>query len=213
LNANNVQELFKVFAENMVNPKPELDYHNNFELLCAVVLSAQTTDKRVNQVTPKLFAIAPDPISLMNLDQGVLEDILKPLGMSKTKSKFLLELAKVLVENFDSKIPETEEELVKIPGVGLKTARVVLNVAFNKETIAVDTHIFRVCTRLGLSNSKNANKMSDELVNIVPKQYLKNAHHYLILHGRYVCTATKPKCENCIISRFCSFYKDIINNS
>lgn len=209
---DNIQKLFEVFAENMPNPKPELNYHNSFELLCAVVLSAQTTDKRVNQVTPKLFSIAPDPKSLMNIDLNVLENILKPLGMSKTKSKFLHELAKTLVENYDSKIPQTEEELIKLPGVGLKTARVVLNVAFEKETVAVDTHIFRVCTRLGLSNSKNANKMSDELVQIVPKQYLKNAHHYLILHGRYICTAIKPKCENCIISRFCSFNKQFTNN-
>ncbi|MGN1393747.1 MAG: endonuclease III [Succinivibrionaceae bacterium] len=213
MNKKTISEIFEIFSKDNPNPKSELKFSNNFELLCAVVLSAQTTDAQVNKVTPSLFYEAPNPYKMVELGIERIQLLISSIGLNKAKSKYLYELSKDLIDKYSGCVPNDEAELVTLPGVGIKTARVVQNIAFNKNTIAVDTHIFRVATRIGLSNAKTPNKMSDFLEKIIPIQYLHNAHHYLILHGRYICKARNPKCEECKISNYCKYFKTHKNTS
>ena len=199
LNKESIETLFDRLSDKFKNPKSELDFNNNFELLCAVMLSAQTTDKAVNSVTPSLFKIAPNAKAMSLLDTQVIENCIKRLGLYKNKALNLKKMSNELVTRFDGLVPDNYDSLVSLPGVGSKTAKVVLNVGFKQNTLAVDTHIFRVCNRTGLCIGKTVKDVEKNVVLKVPKDHLYNAHHYLLLHGRYVCTARKPDCENCCI--------------
>lgn len=203
LNSNSIAIVFDRLKEKFENPKSELDFQNNFELLCAVMLSAQTTDKAVNSVTPSLFKIAPDAKTMSSLNTDVIENCIKRLGLYRNKASNLIKMSKELVSRFDGMVPDNYDDLVSLPGVGSKTAKVVLNVGFKQNTLAVDTHIFRVCNRTGLCIGKTVKEVENNVVLKVPKEHLYNAHHYLLLHGRYVCTAKKPDCENCCINDIC----------
>lgn len=203
LNSNSIAIVFDRLKEKFENPKSELDFQNNFELLCAVMLSAQTTDKAVNSVTPSLFKIAPDAKTMSSLNTDVIENCIKRLGLYRNKASNLIKMSKELVSRFDGMVPDNYDDLVSLPGVGSKTAKVVLNVGFKQNTLAVDTHIFRVCNRTGLCIGKTVKEVENNVVLKVPKEHLYNAHHYLLLHGRYVCTAKKPNCENCCINDIC----------
>ncbi|MCI6939144.1 MAG: endonuclease III [Succinatimonas hippei] len=203
LNKESIETLFYRLSEKFKNPKSELDFNNNFELLCAVMLSAQTTDKAVNSVTPSLFKIAPNAKAMSLLDTQVIENCIKRLGLYKNKALNLKKMSNELVTRFNGLVPDNYDSLVSLPGVGSKTAKVVLNVGFKQNTLAVDTHIFRVCNRTGLCIGKTVKDVEKNVVLKVPKDHLYNAHHYLLLHGRYVCTARKPDCENCCIKDIC----------
>lgn len=186
------------------NPKSELNFKSNFELLVAVVLSAQATDKSVNLATEKLFADADTPEAIAALGVDGLIPYIKTIGLYKNKAKNVVRLCEILRDEYGSRVPDNFDDLVKLPGVGRKTANVVLNVAFGQPTIAVDTHIFRVSNRTGLAKGKTPDEVEERLMKVVPKEFLRNAHHYILLHGRYVCTARNPSCEKCIIAEFCS---------
>jgi endonuclease III len=192
-----------------VNPKPttELAYATPFELLIAVILSAQATDKSVNIATRVLYRHANTPQAIYALGIDGLSRYIKTIGLYNTKAKNIIETCRRLIEQHNSQVPEQREALEALPGVGRKTANVILNTAFGQPTIAVDTHIFRVANRLGLAPGKNVRAVEDKLVKAVPKEFAHDAHHWLILHGRYVCKARKPDCEHCIVVDLCS-YKD-----
>lgn len=189
------------------NPMPvtELEYTNVFELLVAVLLSAQATDVSVNKATRKLFAVAATPQAMLNLGLEGLESYIKTIGLYRSKAKHLMETCRILVAQHGGQVPRTRAELEALPGVGRKTASVVLNVAFGEATMAVDTHIFRVSNRTGLAPGKTPLEVELKLLKRVPPEYLVDAHHWLILHGRYVCTARKPLCWLCGVSQFCDF--------
>lgn len=200
-----VDEIFARFAAFDPHPKTELHYHDPFTLLVAVVLSAQATDSSVNRATPDLFRIASTPEKLAALSEAELTDKIKTIGIYRNKAKNLIALAKKLVAEHDGKVPQTREELMTLPGVGRKTANVVLNTAFGHNTIGIDTHAFRVANRTGLAPGKTPLEVELTLDRIVPERYKPNAHHWLILHGRYVCKARKPECWRCIISDICLY--------
>ena len=195
------------------NPQPvtELEYTSVFELLAAVLLSAQATDVSVNKATRTLFAVANTPEKMLALapdgpeSPNGLEDYIKTIGLYRSKAKHLLQTCQILVTRHNSQVPRTREELEALPGVGRKTANVVLNSAFGEPTMAVDTHIFRLCNRTGLAPGKTPLAVELKLLKRVPKEYLVDAHHWLILHGRYVCTARKPLCQQCAVSEYCQF--------
>ena len=189
----------------MGNAKSELDYKNHFELLIAVILSAQSTDKTVNTVTKKLFLNAPTPEDFLLLGQSKLQSIIKPVGLSPTKSKNIISTCQILIKKYKGKIPNNREELEQLPGVGRKTANVVLNEGFGYATIAVDTHVFRVSNRTGLAIGKNVLDTEKELLRVTPEKWAKNAHRYLILHGRYVCKARSFDCKQCVINKECEY--------
>lgn len=197
------------FSKNQPQAETELQYGNPFELLVAVVLSAQCTDKRINMVTPKLFQDFPTPAHLAASHFDELFPYLKTVSYPNNKTKHLLGLGKMLVEDFNSEIPETIENLQKLPGVGRKTANVITSVIWNQPSMAVDTHVFRVSKRLGLVN-QNANTplaVEKQLVSHLPKEVIPLAHHWLILHGRYTCLARTPKCESCALTSFCRYFE------
>lgn len=200
---NRTEEIIDILNE-FIEPSCELIFHNNFELVIAVMLSAQTTDKSVNIVTPALFSKYKTPIDLMNADIKELEEIIKPIGLYKNKSKNAIALAKALVEKHNSIVPNTFEELVALPGVGRKTANVVLALGFNIPAIPVDTHVFRVAKRLKIASS-DMNELETEkaLERKLPKSKWIDAHHLLLLFGRYYCKAINPKCENCLLKKYC----------
>ena len=206
----NSSKRFEIFSRlRTANPQPttELVYSTPFELLVAVVLSAQATDKSVNIATKKLFQKANTPENIFSLGETELRKYIKSIGLYKTKAKNILATCKLLIQNYDSSVPQTREELEGLPGVGHKTANVILNTAFGKPTIAVDTHIFRLSNRTGLAIGKNVSEVELKLLKFVPKQFHQDAHHWLILHGRYVCKARKPECAKCIIEDLCDFKK------
>ncbi len=189
------------------NPKPttELRYRSAFELLVAVILSAQATDKSVNQATEKLFKVAHTPQAIRKLGLRGLKRYIKSIGLYNTKAANILKTSKIVEAQHGGKVPRTREELQALPGVGRKTANVVLNTAFGEPTIAVDTHIFRVANRTGLAPGRNVREVEDKLLNAVPRAYLHDAHHWLILHGRYTCTARSPRCAPCLIHDLCEY--------
>ncbi len=202
-----VAEIFRRFAEANPHPQTELHSKNPFTLLVAVVLSAQATDAGVNKATPALFAKADSPEKMLALGEDNVRELIKTIGLYRTKAKNVIGLSRALVERFAGKVPRTREELESLPGVGRKTANVVLNVAFNQPAIAVDTHIFRVSNRIPLAPGKTVREVEDGLEKIIPEAYKLHAHHWLILHGRYICQARKPQCWRCLIADLCRWPK------
>ena len=203
LSNDEIIQIFEIFKKNNPEPKPELNYYSPFTLLVSVVLSAQTTDKSVNKVTEKLFPLAATPQKMAELSQEQIAEIIRPIGLTNSKSKNILALSKMLISEFDGKVPGTREELQKLPGVGRKTANVILNVAFNQPTMPVDTHLLRISPKIGLAEGKTPEQIEEGLLKRIPKEYLNHAHHWLILHRRYICTDRNPKCDECPISKFC----------
>jgi endonuclease-3 len=203
MNPRKRHEIFSRFQASNPNPTTELEYGTPFELLVAVVLSAQATDKSVNLATRKLFPATPQKI--VNLGVSGLEECIKSIGLYRTKAKNVVALSKTLVEEHDGEVPADREALERLPGVGRKTANVVLNTAFGQPTVAVDTHILRVANRTGLAPGKDPREVEERLLKFTPPEFLKNAHHWLILHGRYVCLARKPGCPQCLIRDLCEF--------
>lgn len=203
MNKSNRLEIFNRLALAMPEPTTELNYSTAFELLIAVVLSAQATDKGVNKATGPLFAVANTPEAILDLGLPTLKDYVKTIGLFNTKSANIIKLCQQLIADHNGEVPQTREALEALPGVGRKTANVVLNTAFGQPTIAVDTHIFRVSNRTGLAPGKNVLEVEKNLIKWVPTHYKKDAHHLLILHGRYTCIARKPKCQQCIIKDLC----------
>lgn len=199
-------EIFNLLEEMHPEAKCALDHRSKFELLIAVVLSAQTTDVSVNKVTPSLFEKYPDPNSLAHADASDVENLIKTIGLYKNKARNIVNLSKALVEEYDGEVPGRFDELVKLPGVGRKTANVVLAEAFGEQRIAVDTHVFRVSNRIGLANSDTPEKTERDLMNIIPHNMWTRAHHLLIFHGRKCCNARKPDCGNCLLLNLCSYY-------
>ena len=200
-----VDEFFRRLSAADAEPKGELNYVNEFTLTVAVVLSAQATDAGVNKATEKLFKIADTPEKMLALGEARVRDYIKTIGLYRNKAKNVIALCEMLISDFGGLIPQTREELVKLPGVGRKTANVVLNIAFGQPTMAVDTHIFRIGNRTGMAPGKNVDQVEDKLVKRIPKQWMQHAHHWLILHGRYVCKARKPECGNCVVKDLCRF--------
>ena len=205
MNSSKRFEIFSRLKAANPNPTTELFYRTPFELLVAVVLSAQATDRSVNIATKILFQKANTPEKIFSLGEIELKKYIKSIGLYKTKAKNILATCNLLIQNHNSSVPQTREELEKLPGVGHKTANVILNTAFGKPTIAVDTHIFRISNRTGLATGKNVSEVELKLLKFVPKQFHQDAHHWLILHGRYVCKARKPECTECIIEDMCDF--------
>ena len=198
-------EIFKVFTK--INPEPttELKYKNNFELLVSVILSAQATDVSVNKATKNLFKLANNPKSILQLGLTGLKQEIRTIGLYNNKAKNILKTCEYLISKHKGRVPKDREALEQLPGVGRKTANVILNTAFSKPTIAVDTHVFRVANRTGLAKGETPIKVEHGLLSVIPKKYLINAHHHLILHGRYVCLARKPLCYKCHITNHCAF--------
>ncbi|MCD8572876.1 MAG: endonuclease III [Bacteroides graminisolvens] len=197
------------FQKNMPIAETELHYNSPFELLIAVILSAQCTDKRVNMITPRLFKDFPTPEALAASTPEVIFEYIRSISYPNNKAKHLVGMARMLVNDFNSEVPDTLEKLIKLPGVGRKTANVIQSVVYNKAAMAVDTHVFRVSNRIGLTtNSKNPLVTELELTKYIPKGLIPIAHHWLILHGRYVCQARTPKCDQCGLRPFCKYYSD-----
>ena len=205
MNPQKRREIFERFRAADPHPKSELVYSTPFELLVAVVLCAQATDKSVNLATAKLFPVANTPEQMVKLGETRLIDYIKTIGLFRNKARNVIELSRQLVQNFGSEIPQSREALESLPGVGRKTANVVLNVAFHQPTMAVDTHIFRVANRTGIGPGKDPLEVEQKLVKFIPAEFMQHAHHWLILHGRYVCVARKPKCPDCLIRDLCEF--------
>lgn len=198
-------EIFRRFQQQNPKPETELEYSNEFELLVAVVLSAQATDVGVNKATRKLFPVANTPEAIYALGEEGLKEYIKTIGLFNSKAMNVIKLCEMLINLHDSKVPDNREALEALPGVGRKTANVVLNTAFGHPTIAVDTHIFRVSNRTKIATGKNVNEVEQKLLKVVPKEFMLDCHHWLILHGRYTCVARKPKCGSCIIEDLCEF--------
>ena len=205
MNAAKRLEIFRRLHEDNPEPKTELAYNSPFELLIAVILSAQATDVSVNKATAKLYPVANTPETIYALGVAGLSEYIKTIGLYNSKAKNVIETCRLLVEQHASQVPQTREALEALPGVGRKTANVVLNTAFRQPTMAVDTHIFRVSNRTGLAPGKNVLEVERQLLKFVPKQFLLDSHHWLILHGRYVCQARKPRCGSCRIEDLCDF--------
>ncbi len=200
----NREEFMRRLAEQFPDPKSELHYSTPYELLVAVALSAQATDKGVNIATAKLFPVANTPQAIAALGEEGLIPYIQTIGLYRSKARHIVAMAHQLIERFNGEVPADFDSLVSLPGVGRKTANVVLNVAFHQPRIAVDTHIFRVCNRTRFAPGKTPDDVEDKLYKVVPREYLLNAHHWILLHGRYVCKARSPECERCVIAEFCS---------
>ena len=203
LSQTEIRKVFERLKKANPNPQAELIYKNAYTLLVSVVLSAQATDKSVNKATEPLYKIADTPKKMLALGQKKLESYIKSIGLYRNKAANIIKLSEQLIENFGGKVPDTREELMTLPGVGRKTANVVLNVIFDKPTIPVDTHLFRVCPKIGLAQGATPLEVEQSLLERVPKKYMKDAHHWLLLHGRYVCVARSPKCGECVIKDLC----------
>ncbi len=199
------REIFSRFRAANPSPTTELVYRTPFELLVAVILSAQATDKSVNLATAKLFRDANTPEKILALGEGGLSEYIRTIGLYRGKAKNIVETCRLLIERHGGRVPESREALEALPGVGRKTANVVLNTAFGHATIAVDTHIFRVANRTGIAPGKDVREVEDRLMKLVPEEFRKDAHHWLILHGRYVCKALKPECPKCLIRDLCEY--------
>jgi endonuclease-3 len=205
LNENKAFKLLELLNKSIKNPKTSLKYRNHFTLLTSVVLSAQCTDVNVNNVTKNIYKKYYTPEHFVDLGIKKIRNLIKSIGLFNNKAKNLYYLSKILLEKHQSRVPGTFEELILLPGVGRKTANVVLNAAFNKPTIAVDTHVFRVSNRTGLSNGKNPEQVENQLLKILPKKNIKNAHHLILLHGRYTCKSRNPLCKKCVINKICLY--------
>lgn len=200
-----IQIFFERLREQRPTPKTELNYSSPFELLVAVTLSAQATDVSVNKATDKLFPIANTPEAIYNLGVEGLKEYIKTIGLYNSKAENVIKACKMLIELHNSQVPDNRKDLEALPGVGRKTANVVLNTAFGQATMAVDTHIFRVGNRTGLAVGKNVLEVEHRLIKVIPKEFILDSHHWLILHGRYTCIARKPKCGECIVSDVCNW--------
>ena len=205
LNKNKALKLIELLNKSIKNPKTSLKYRNQFTLLISVVLSAQCTDLNVNNVTKSIYKKYYTPSHFVELGINKIRNLIKSIGLFNNKAKNLYYLSKILLEKHQSKVPNNLEDLIFLPGVGRKTANVVLNEVFNKPTIAVDTHVFRVANRTGLCNGKNPEQVENQLLKILPKKYMKKAHHLILLHGRYTCKARNPLCKKCVINKVCLF--------
>ncbi len=205
MNSEKRQKIFETLQKNNPTPSTELHFKNNFELLIAVILSAQATDISVNKATKHLFPIANTPKKIVALGIDQLKFFIKTINLYPTKAKHVIKTCEILIEKFNSEVPNNREDLESLPGVGRKTANVVLNTAFGEPMIAVDTHIFRVANRTGLAVAKTPLLVERKLLKTIPKKYLKDAHHWLVLHGRYICTARNPKCGQCPIIEWCEY--------
>lgn len=208
MNKNHIQKIFSTLQKNNPSPTTELHFKNNFELLISVILSAQATDISVNKATKILFPVANTPEKIFALGITGLKKYIKTIGLYNSKSKHIIQTCRILIEKFSSTVPNNREALESLPGVGRKTANVVLNTAFGESTIAVDTHIFRVANRTGLAKGKTPLIVEKGLVKIIPTEYMKDAHHWLVLHGRYICTARNPKCSECPIAAWCEYFTE-----
>lgn len=200
-----ITKIFDILKAHKPSPQSELHYTNPFTLLVAVVLSAQSTDKHVNKITEKLFQLADDPLSVVQLGEEKLRDVIKSIGFFRVKAKNVFALSQVLLNQFGGQVPNSREALESLPGVGRKTANVVLSVIFGEKTLAVDTHVFRLAHRLGFSTGKTPWIVEQELLSLIPDEYMDHAHHWLILHGRYICKAKKPLCAECPIKNLCPY--------
>jgi endonuclease-3 len=205
LNRNKASEVIKLLKKSIKNPKTSLKYRNQFTLLTSVVLSAQCTDINVNNVTKNIYKKYYTPKHFVDLGVNKIKNLIKSIGLFNNKAKNLYFLSKILLEQYRSKVPNQFEELILLPGVGRKTANVVLNEAFKKPTIAVDTHVFRVSNRTGLTKGNSPAQVEKQLLSILPSLHLKKAHHLILLHGRYICKARKPLCKQCIIQKICLY--------
>ena len=207
LNKDKRYEILKRLRAENPTPTTELSYKSTFELLIAVILSAQATDVSVNKATDKLYAVADTAEKILALGEDGLKQYIKTIGLYNTKAANVIKTCRALIENHDSIVPSTRKELEALPGVGRKTANVVLNTAFGEPTMAVDTHIFRLGNRIRFAPGKNVRQVEDKLMKVIPDEFIRDAHHWLILHGRYVCTARNPRCGACVIQDLCE-YKD-----
>jgi len=205
MDKKNIAEIFRRLKKHNPAPTTELIYHSPFELLIAVILSAQATDKSVNKATAELFRVANTPEAILALGERGLKKYIKTIGLFNTKAKNIIRTCQILIESDDSQVPEDRQALESLPGVGRKTANVILNTAFGHPTIAVDTHIFRVANRTGIAPGKTVREVEKKLLQVVPSRYQKDAHHWLILHGRYTCLARKPRCGSCLIEDLCEY--------
>lgn len=203
LSEKEMNEVFRRWRDANPTPASELEYVNPFTLLVAVVLSAQSTDKGVNKATGPLFKVADTPEKMLKLGEEGLISYIKTIGLYKNKAKHIMGLSQKLIDDFDSEVPETREELMTLPGVGRKTANVVLNVIFHQPTMPVDTHLLRVAPKIGLAEGNSPETVEKSLLERIPPEFLHDAHHWILLHGRYVCTARNPKCQECIINDIC----------
>ena len=205
MNATKRREIFMRLQAANPHPTTELEYHSPFELLVAVMLSAQATDVSVNAATRHLFPVANTPQTILALGEEKLREFIQRIGLYKTKAKHVMQTCRLLIERHEGLVPSSREELEAFPGVGRKTANVILNTAFGEPTIAVDTHIFRIANRTGLAPGKTVREVEDKLLKVIPDEFKHDAHHWLILHGRYICQARKPKCGACIICDLCEY--------
>ncbi|MGL9733045.1 MAG: endonuclease III [Wolbachia sp.] len=205
MDSKKVELIFEKFKQSNARPKIELNSTNHFTLLIAIVLSAQTTDISVNKITKELFSIIDTPKKMLEFGQEKLRKYISSIGLYNSKARNIIELSRILVESYNSEVPASFEDLLSLPGVGRKSANVFLNSGLGVLTLAVDTHVFRVSNRIGLVKEKDMFKTEQSLLNLIPKKYLLYAHHWLVLHGRYVCKAQKPSCETCIIHDLCEF--------
>lgn len=204
-----IHEIFSRFRAANSKPSTELKYHTPFELLVAVILSAQATDKGVNKATAQLFPVANTPQAILDLGEEGLKHYIKTIGLFNSKAKNILQTCRLLLERHGGQVPNDRGALEALAGVGRKTANVMLNTAFGQPTIAVDTHIFRVANRIGLASGKTPRQVEDALTRVVPDEFKHDAHHWLILHGRYVCIARNPRCQECLINDLCEYYSKI----
>ncbi|MEG8098672.1 endonuclease III [Candidatus Liberibacter brunswickensis] len=202
-NAEELERIFYLFSLRWPSPKGELYYVNHFTLIIAVLLSAQSTDVNVNKATKNLFEIADTPKKMLAVGEKNLQNYIKTIGIYRKKAENIISLSHILINEFNNKIPQTIEELMRLPGIGRKGANVILSMAFGIPTIGVDTHIFRIANRIGLAPGKTPNKVEQSLLRIIPLKHKYNAHYWLVLHGRYVCKARKPQCKSCVISSIC----------
>lgn len=205
LNLSTIKEIFRILAEQTPQPTTELEYTNTYTLLVAVVLSAQSTDKGVNKATRPLFEKISTPQQMLELGEEKLRQAIKTIGFYNAKAKNIIRLSEILIQEYDGEIPQTRDALEKLPGVGRKTANVILNTAFGEPVMAVDTHVFRVANRLGICAATTPLEVEKALMEKIPSEYLQHAHHWLILHGRYTCQARKPKCYLCPVVNLCEY--------
>lgn len=209
----NTQKILDTLAKDFPNAKSELNFNSPFQLLVAVILSAQCTDKRVNLVTPRLFEVAPDAKTLAQLPQEQIEEIIHSCGFYHSKATYLKQMSQDIVNRFGGEVPNNIDDLRTLAGVGRKTANVVYAVGFGGQAIAVDTHVFRVSNRLGIANAKNVLDTEKQLMQAIPRAQWADSHHYLLLHGRYVCKAQNPQCQRCSVKDFCKHYKENVGKN